>query len=472
MTDFNRRQFLSGAAVGLGSMALGSFMAQGAESARALGTHFPAKAKRVIYLLQAGGPPQMELFDYKPGLEKWRGQKLPDSVRQGQAFATSAGTVPHILPAIGAFKQYGQCGRWLAASMPHIGSIVDDICIIDSMYTDHINHAPAVTFLQTGSPIAGRPAIGAWVDYGLGSMNANLPSFVVLSSLGEGLVCGQPLYEHLWGAGFLPAAHQGTKLRGGADPCLFVKNPDGLSAGQKRAMLDTLGSLNRSHLQTSGDPEIAARISQGELAYRMQTSVPDLTDFSDEPASVFELYGPMSRVPGTYAYNCLMARRMAERDVRFIQIYHTGWDFHKELESRLTKQLRCVDQASAALVKDLKQRGLLDDTLVVWGGEFGRSVSIEAVKGDVKSPQSFGRDHHVRCFTTWMAGAGVKPGISYGSTDDFSFNVVDKGVHIHDLQATMLERLGIDHTRLTARYQGRDFRLTDVHGKVIKEILS
>jgi len=470
MHDLNRRSFLSGSAVGLGSLALGSLFADAAEGGRPVGPHFPAKAKRVIYLHQAGAPPQMELFDYKPGLEKWRGQKIPDSFRGGITFSVAgAGQAPLVVPSLKPFKQYGKCGRWLCESIPHMGSIVDDISIIDSMHTEHINHAPAITFLQTGAPIPGRPSIGAWASYGLGSMNADLPSFVVLSSVPSFTDCGQPLYEHLWGSGFLPAEHQGTKFRAGASPVLFVKNPDGVSSDAKRAMLDSLGQVNGRHFAEAGDPEIKARIAQAELAFRMQTSVPDLIDFSKESAATLDLYGPMVRTPGTYAYNCLMARRLAERDVRFIQLYHTGWDFHQHITSQLPAQIQNVDQPTAGLIKDLKQRGLLDDTLVIWGGEFGRTVCVQ---GDINNNATYGRDHHGRCFTTWMAGAGVKGGHSHGTTDDFSVSVVAEGVHINDLQATILDRLGFDHTRLTTRYQGRDFRLTDVHGKVVKEILS
>ncbi|MEN9361716.1 MAG: hypothetical protein RL095_3251 [Verrucomicrobiota bacterium] len=465
-----RRSFLSGSALGLGSLAFGALFAQGAEGAQPVGPHFPAKAKRVIYLHQAGAPPQMELFDYKPGLAKWHGKRLPDSFKKNLTFSVAgADQEPLIVPSLKPFKQYGQSGRWMCESIPHIGSLADDICIIDSMHTEHINHAPAITLLQSGSPIPGRPSMGSWASYGLGSMNADLPAFVVLSSVPTFTDCGQPLYEHLWSSGFLPAEHQGTKLRAGSAPVLHVKNPEGMPAEAKRAMVDALSQANRAHFDLFHDPEISARVTQAELAFRMQTSVPDLIDFSKESPAVLDSYGPMVRTPGTYAYNCLLARRLAERNVRFIQLYHTGWDFHGHITTQLPAQIQNVDQPTAALIKDLKQRGLLDDTLVVWGGEFGRTVCVQ---GNIKDTAKFGRDHHGNCFTTWMAGAGVKAGHSHGTTDDFSVSVVDKGVHVHDLQATILERLGFDHTRLTARYQGRDFRLTDVHGHVVKELLS
>ena len=476
-----RREFLGGASMGLGAAALASLMgspasalsggapaaAAGPAPGFAHGTHFPAKAKRVIYLHQGGGPPQMEIFDYKPGLAAMRGQRLPDSVRGNQKVTTmTAGQAPILTPALKPFLRRGQSGRWTSSLFPHIGSIADEVTFIDSMNTEQINHAPAITFLQSGSPIPGRPSMGAWASYGLGSANDNLPSFVVLTSVPVWTDCGQPLYEHLWGSGFLPSAYQGTKLRAGTNPVLFLKNPDGVPPELRRSMLDALGAANQARAAQVADPEITARVAQYELAYRMQTSVPELADLSDEPAEIFEMYGPESRKPGTYAWNCILARRLAERGVRFVQLYHTGWDFHHNITSQLPAQAHDTDQPSAALVKDLHRRGLLEDTLVVWGGEFGRGVTAQ----DAGRP-NFGRDHHGRCFTVWMAGAGVKQGHTHGKTDDFSYNVVEDGVHIHDLQATILERLGFDHERLTYRSQGRDFRLTDVAGHVVKGIL-
>ncbi len=492
-----RREFLGGASLGLGTAALASLLgsrgspalaasASGASPGKAaaagqpaglpMGPHFPAKAKRVIYLHQAGGPPQMEIFDYKPGLAALRGQLLPDSVRGNQKVTTmTANQPPRLEPAMAPFQRRGQSGCWVSQMFPGMGSIVDEISLIHTMNTEQINHAPAITFLQSGSPIPGRPSLGAWASYGLGSANDNLPSFVVLTSIPAGADCGQPLYEHLWGSGFLPSVHQATKLRPGASPVLFLKNPNGVPTAVRRAMLDSLSAANEARAAQVADPEITARVAQYELAYRMQTSVPELADLSDEPAEVFEMYGPQSRKPGTYAWNCILARRLAERGVRFVQLYHTGWDFHNQIRRQLAIQAKETDQASAALVKDLARRGLLDDTLVVWGGEFGRSVTVQTASGGAGrgiNENHSGRDHHGRCFTTWLAGAGVKRGHTHGKTDDFSFNIVEDGVHIHDLQATILERLGFDHERLTYRAQGRDFRLTDIHGHVVKGILA
>ncbi len=483
-----RRELLGGASLGLGAAAFASLVGSrdasalvsaatpGAHAAQVpaaaalpVAPHFPAKAKRVIYLCQAGGPPQMEIFDHKPSLAAMAGKRLPDSVRGNQRLTQiSAGSPPIIAPAFKPFSRHGQSGRWMSDLFPGLGSIVNEVTFIDTMNTEQINHAPAITFLQTGSPIPGRPGMGAWASYGLGSANENLPAFVVLNSTPVDLDCGQPLYEHLWGSGFLPAVHQGTQFRSGADPVLFLKNPDGMPAEQRRAMLDLIAAANQAHAAQAADPEIAARVAQYELAYRMQTSAPELADLSDEPDEVFDMYGPESRKPGTYARNCILARRLAERGVRFIQLYHTGWDFHGELPMRIAKEARDTDRPSAALVKDLARRGLLEDTLVVWGGEFGRGVTIQAGKGKME----YGRDHHGRNFTVWMAGAGVKRGHTHGKTDDFSYNIVEDGVHIHDLQATILERLGFDHERLTHRSQGRDFRLTDVHGKVVGGVLA
>ncbi len=429
--------------------------------------HLPPKAKRVIFLTQSGGPSQIELFDEKPSLEKWAGTELPESVRQGQRLTTmTSGQKQLVMPARTKFLRHGQSGASLGEWLPHMASIVDDICLIKSMHTEQINHAPAMTFLLTGGQIPGRPSIGSWASYGLGSVNRNLPDYLVLISKMQ-RPSDQPLYDHYWGSGFLPSRFQGVKLRNSREPVLYLKDPAGLPRELRRSMLDGLRDLNTQHLAETGDPEISTRIRQYEMAYRMQTSIPELAEFNDEPESTFALYGAESRRPGSYAANCILARRLAERGVRFIQLFHPDWDHHSRLSSWCTARCRDTDQATAALIKDLKQRGMLEDTLVVWGGEFGRGV---AGQGDWKSIEA-GRDHHPRCFTMWMAGAGVQPGITHGSTDEFSYNVAENPVHVHDLQATILHQLGIDHERLTYRFQGRDFRLTDVHGRVVQEVL-
>jgi hypothetical protein len=429
--------------------------------------HHPAKAKRVIYLFMAGGPSQMETFDYKPVLNQRNGEQLPDSVRQGQRLTGMSGNQSS-LPLAGSvykFNQHGKNGTWVSELLPHTAKVVDDFCIIQSMYTEAINHDPAITFLQTGSELSGRPSIGAWVHYGLGSDNENLPAFVVLITPGK---VDQPLYARLWGSGFLPSRHQGVQFRSGSEPVLYLNNPDGISADGRRLMLDRLKELHEHAAEKSGDTEIETRIAQYEMAYRMQSSVPDVMDMSKETPETFELYGPDSKKPGTFAANCLLARRLAEKGVKFIQLYHQGWDQHGNLPKAIATQCKETDQASAALITDLKQRGLLDDTLVIWGGEFGRtSYSQGKLTAD-----NYGRDHHPRCFTTWMAGGGVKPGTVYGETDDFSYNVAKDGVHVHDFHATMLHLMGVDHERLTYFFQGRRFRLTDVHGKVVKAILA
>ena len=433
--------------------------------------HHVAKAKRVIYLFQEGAPSQLELFDYKPQLEKLRGQELPDSVRMGQRITgmTSIQKSLPLVPSVFSFKQHGKSGAWVSSLLPHTAKMVDELCIIRSMYTEAINHDPAMTFIQTGAQTPGRPSIGSWLSYGLGSMNADLPAFVVLVSIGSA-GSGQPLTPRLWGSGFLPSEHQGVRLRSTGDAVLYLGNPPGVTANAQRESLATIGELNRIEHETIGDPEILARIKNHELAYRMQTSVPDLLDTSGEPDKVYEMYGPAAKTRGTFASNCLMARRLVERGVRFVQLYHTKWDHHANLPGDLPKQCADIDQPCAALLTDLKQRGMLDDTLVIWGGEFGRTVYCQ---GDLTTG-NYGRDHHPRCFTMWMAGGGVKPGITYGETDDFSYNILDQknhGVHVHDLQATILHLLGLDHTKLTYRSQGRDFRLTDVSGQVKKELL-
>ena len=432
--------------------------------------HFPPTAKRVIFLHQSGGPAQMDLFDYKPQLEKTRGQDLPGSIRMGQRITgmTSGQATLPVAPSIFKFQQHGQSGAWLSELLPHTAGIVDDLAIVRTMHTDAINHDPAITFIQSGSQQPGRPSMGAWVSYGLGSENQNLPSFVVMVSQSSALNVDQPLFSRLWGPGFLPSKYQGVTFRGGSDPVLYLSDPPGVDKGTRRRMLDGLAKLNGMHAEAYGDPEIETRIQQYEMAFRMQTSVPELVDLSKEPDHIFELYGPDSRKPGTYAWQCLLARRLAERNVRFIQIYKRGWDQHNDLPRDLTLQTKSVDQPSAALIKDLKQRGLLEDTLVIWGGEFGRTVYCQGKLMET----NYGRDHHPRCFTMWMAGGGVKPGTVLGETDDYCYNIVSDPVHIHDLQATILNRLGVDHKRLTYKFQGRHFRLTDVSGEVVKKLLA
>lgn len=474
----NRRIFLQrGAGLGLSalfSMLTADGLADGPARKRVGGLpgvpHFPAKAKRVIYLFQSGAPSQMELFDPKPKLADRRGEDLPDSIRNGQRLTgmTAGQKKFPVAPNIFKFAQHGKAGIWMSELLPHMGEIADEITVINSMFTDAINHDPAVTFFQTGSQIAGRPSIGSWLTYGLGTENRDLPSYVVLTSKGTGRADDQPLYDRLWGSGFLPTQFQGVKFRNQGDPVLFLSDPEGVDRHTRRDMLNDLMELNKMRLSTVGDPEIATRISQYELAFRMQTSVPDLTDISKEPSSVLEMYGPEVKKPGTYAYNCLLARRLAERGVRFVQLFHMGWDQHFNLPKAIRGQAYDTDQPSAALIKDLKQRGLLDDTLVVWGGEFGRTVYSQ---GDLTA-DDYGRDHHPRCFSIWLAGAGIKRGLAYGKTDDYCYNILENPVSVHDLHATLLHLLGIDHKRLTYRYQGRDFRLTDVFGERVDGILA
>jgi len=472
--NFNRREFLRKSGMGLGAMALSSLLNPlgGASSLSTaqpdlLGsTHFAPKAKRVVYLFQSGGPSQLETFDYKPLLRKMNGEDLPDSVRQGQRL-TGMSAGQSSLPLAGSkfgFSQYGKCRAWVSDLLPYTSQIVDDLCFIKSMHTEAINHDPAITFFQTGSQQAGRPSIGAWLSYGLGSDNENLPGFIVLVSKNAG---GQPLYARLWGNAFLPSRHQGVQFRSGKDPVLFLNDPNGFHRKDRAKMLDYLQQLNEVQNEAYGDPELTNRIAQYEMAFRMQTSVPDVTDLSDEPDWVFDMYGPDSRNPGTYAANCLLARRLLEKDVKFVQLYHQGWDQHLDLPNGIKNQCKKTDQASAALVKDLKQRGLLEDTLVVWGGEFGRTNYSQGKL----TPTNYGRDHHPRCFTMWMAGGGVKPGFTYGETDDFGYNIVQDPVHVHDFQATLMHLMGIDHERLTFKHQGRRYRLTDVEGHVVKDIL-
>ncbi len=464
----NRRQFLNQAGVSLGSMALASLSGEAALAASA--AHFAPKAKRIIYLFMHGGPSQLDLFDHKPGLMKMHGQELPPSVRGDQRLTgmTSAQKTLPVTSSIFRFAQHGQSGAWVSELLPHTARLVDEMCIIRSMHTEAINHDPAVTFLQTGHQQPGRPSFGAWASYGLGSMSSSLPAFVVLLSRGSAARPADPLYARLWGSGFLPSNHQGVAFRSSGDPVLYLSNPAGLDAATRRDQLDVLAVLNQKQLAVQRDPEIATRISQYEMAFRMQSSVPDLTDLRDESAATLEAYGPQARQPGSFAANCLLARRMAERGVRFIQLYHRGWDQHYNLPSDLRLQCGDIDQPCAALLLDLKKRGMLDDTLVVWGGEFGRTTYIQGAL----EPTNYGRDHHGRCFTMWLAGGGVKPGIRHGETDDFCYNVTRDPVHVHDLNATLLHLMGIDHTRLTYRFQGRDYRLTDVHGSVVKGLLA
>jgi hypothetical protein len=468
-----RRYFLQRSGVGLGATALACLMNEDA-TGQATGAlpsipHFAANAKRVIYLFQSGAPSQMDLFDYKPRLRSMFNQDLPDSVRRGQRLTGMTATQERfpIAPSMYRFARHGRSGATISELMPHLASVADDLCFIKSMHTEAINHDPAITFFQSGAQLAGRPSMGAWLAYGLGSENRDLPAFIVMISQGSGNPADQPLYDRLWGSGFLPSQYQGVKFRSTGDPVLFLSNPDGIDATTRRRMLDDLARLNQMRLEESGDPEIRTRIAQYELAYRMQTAVPELTDISREPRRVLDMYGPEVERPGSYAFNCLLARRLSERGVRFVQLFHRGWDQHTNLPRQITGQARDTDQASAALIRDLKMRGLLDETLVIWGGEFGRTVYCQGTL----THDNYGRDHHPRCFTFWLAGGGVKPGMSYGQTDDFSYNIDENPVHVHDLHATMLHCLGIDHRRLTYRYQGRNHRLTDVHGNVVEEIL-
>lgn len=424
------------------------------------GMHHQPTAKRVIYLFQSGAPSQLELLDYKPGLQQLAKTELPDSVRMGQrltGMTANQSSFP-VAPSIFGFRQHGEAGTWLSELLPYTARLADDMCVIRSVHTDAINHDPAITMIQTGSQLAGRPSVGAWVSYGLGTLNSNLPSFVVMTSRGSGRAAGQPLYDRLWGSGPLPSQHQGVKLRAGSDPILYLSNPAGCTTRLRREMLDDVRSLNEARYEETFDPEIQSRIEQYELAFRMQSAVPDLTDLSGEPDHVLEKYGPDVHKPGTYARNCLLARRLAERDVRFVQLFHIGWDQHNAMPDHLPKQCRDTDQPSWALVDDLKERGLLDDTLVIWGGEFGRTVYSQ---GKITKDE-YGRDHHPRCFSMWMAGGGIRPGMTYGQTDDYCYNIEEHPVAINDLNATMLHTLGIDHERLSVPFQGLDLRLTGV----------
>jgi hypothetical protein len=465
-----RRYFFGKASAGLGVAALSSLLQADQIAGTPALPHFPATAKRVIFLFQSGGPSQMDLFDFKPRLKELATTELPDSVRGGQrltGMSSGQASFP-VAPSVFQFQQHGGSGAWLSELMPHLAKASDDLCFIKSMHTDAINHDPAVTFFQTGFQIAGRPSIGSWLAYGLGSENKNLPAFVVMISQGSGNPNDQPLADRQWGSGFLPTKYQGVKFRSLGDPVLYLSDPAGFNSQARRRFIDDVARLNQVEMEQFEDPEIATRIAQYEMAYKMQSSVPELTDLSKESPHTFDLYGPEARKPGTFAANCLLARRMAERGVRFIQLFHRGWDQHGELPKQLPGQARDTDQASAALVQDLKERGLLKDTLVVWGGEFGRTVYCQGKL----TADNYGRDHHPRCFTMWMAGGGIKPGISLGATDDYGYNIVQDPVHVHDLHATILRTLGIDHTRLTYKFQGRAFRLTDVSGTVVKQILA
>lgn len=468
----SRRDFLAGAGIGLGSIALADMLAQNTSAAEAVdqgvlgASHFAPKAKRIIYLFMSGAPSQLDLLDYKPQLNRMNGQQLPESVRGTQRLTGMSGNQSSI-PLVGSpfkFSQHGQSGAWFSELLPHTASIADDLCVVNSMYTEAINHGPGVTFLQTGTQIAGRPSMGAWLSYGLGQDNANLPSFVVLITKDKG---GQPLGSHLWGSGFLPSRHQGVLFRAAKDPVLYLGNPSGISSDSRRMLLNRLKELHKHQLETTADSEIQSRIDHYEMAWSMQTSVPEATDISDEPKSVLDEYGPNVSTPGTFAANCLQARRLAERGVRFIQLYHQDWDHHGGLPNALPAICKETDQPAAALVKDLKRCGLLDDTLVVWGGEFGRTNYCQG-----KIQANFGRDHHPRCYSIWLAGGGIKAGSVYGETDELGYNVATNGLHIHDLHATILHLLGIDHERLTYKFQGRRYRLTDVHGKLVEGIVS
>ena len=473
VSGMNRRVFMRNSVLGLGGLAyssLGNAAPSNSDPSKILSElpHHNAKVKRVIYLFQSGAPSQLELFDYKPKLKEMFGQELPASVRGNQRVTGMTSNQRSFPIAMGdfAFAQYGKSGAWLSEFLPYHQKIADDLCFIKTMHTEAINHDPAVTFVQTGSQQAGRPSMGSWISYGLGSENENLPSFVVLLSRGN--QGGQPLYAKLWGNGFLPSEHQGVMFRSGDDPVLYLNDPKGITRESRARMLGALERLHEHQYEQLGDESIKSRIAQYEMAFRMQMSVPETVDVSDEPDSVFEAYGEKSKEPGTYAHNCLLARKLVEKGVRFVQLYHQDWDMHGNLPRQMKMLTKEVDQPSAALVHDLKRRGLLEDTLVIWGGEFGRGAYSQGKL----TPDNYGRDHHPRNFTIWMAGAGVKPGITYGETDDFSYNIIKDPVHVHDFQATVMHMMGIDHKRFTFRHQGRRYRLTDVHGEVVQGVLA
>lgn len=467
----SRRSILKSFGLGLGSIALTDLMANAStrepsNTSVERASHYSPKAKRVIFLFQSGGPSHLDLFDFKQQLISDNGKELPESIRQGQRLTAMSGNQAS-LPLVGTpfkFKRYGESGQEISELLPHTAKQADDLCIVRSLFTEAINHGPAVTHMQTGSQFPGRPSMGAWLQYGLGTENENLPAFVVMVTKNKG---GQPLVSRLWGSGFLPSRFQGVRFRASKDPVLYLNNPPGISAASRRSQLDALKQLHETKLEEGFDPKIENRISQYELAFRMQKSIPEVTDVASEPEHILKSYGPDVKKPGSFASNCLLARRLAERGVRFIQLYHPGWDQHGGLPGGIRNQCRETDQPSAALLQDLKQRGLLDDTLVIWGGEFGRTNYCQG-----KFSKNFGRDHHPRCFSIWMAGGGVKPGTSYGETDDYGYNIASDGVHIHDLHATIMHLMGIDHERLTYKYQGRWFRLTDVHGEIVKPIVA
>jgi hypothetical protein len=469
----NRRRFLSKLGLGVGSMALGSLLIPdlfrgGEEEAAITGLpHFAPKAKRIIYLFQNGAPSQLDLFDYKPLLNKMQGEDLPPSIRMGQRLTGMTADQKKFPLAGSVFKfgQYGQARTWLSELLPYTARVVDDLCFVKSMFTEAINHDPALTFFQTGAQQGNRPSMGSWLSYGLGSENKNLPAFCVLLSKGKGN--GQGVYSKLWSNGFLDSVHQGVQFSSGENPVLYLADPDGMDKPERRKMLDQLAALNEESYKEFGDPEITTRISQYEMAYRMQTAVPEITDLSKEPEDTLKLYGPECLVPGSFSANCLLARKLSESGVRFVQLYHQGWDGHSNLPGEIKGQCKDVDQASAALILDLKQRGLLEETLVVWGGEFGRTNYCQGKL----TVDNYGRDHHPRCFTIWMAGGGVKPGV-YGETDDFGYNITKDPVHVHDFHATMLRLMGLDHEKLTFKHQGRRYRLTDVAGKVVNGLIA
>jgi len=471
-----RREFFGRSAAGLGTAALASLLARDGLAAERSGglpelPHFTPKAKRVIYLFQNGGPTHVDLFDYKPKLIEMHGQPLPQEYIGEKRFSTMTGNTAGkvMLAPVEPFRQRGQSGAWVSDFLPHTAGIADDLCFIHSLHTEQVNHAPAIQFLLSGGELPGRPTAGAWLSYGLGSDNDTLPSFCVMTSVSKGTSCGQIFYDFYWGSGFLPSRFQGVKFRGSSDPVLYLNNPDGVSPSMRRKWLDDIAKLNELKLADYGDPEIATRIAQYEMAYKMQSSVPELTDFSDETEATLALYGPQVKEPGTFAYNCLMARRLAERGVGFVQLMHAGWDQHGSVTTELYTQCKDTDQPSAGLIQDLKQRGLLEDTLVIWGGEFGRTPFLQ---GNINDRPKWGRDHHPYAFSLWMAGGGVKAGFQYGESDDLGINVANNGVHVHDFQATLMHLMGIDHERLTYRFQGRDFRLTDVHGHVVEAVLA
>ena len=468
--EIARRQFLSRTSSGIGVAALATLLEPTRLAAARRSPNHPAKVKRVIWLTQAGAPSQLELFDHKPGLRKLFGTELPDSVRGGQRLTgmTAGQKKFPVAPSAFEFQQRGASGVEWSELLPHTAALADQICVVRSLHTEAINHDPAMTLLQTGHQISGRPSLGAWVSYGLGTENENLPTYVAMISRPSGKTNAQPLHERMWGSGFLPTRHQGVRFSPGRDPVLFLSNPPGVTRDRRRAMLNDLARMNRLKFEDYQDPEIQARIEQYEMAFKMQASVPELADLSTEPQRTFERYGPESKKPGTFAANCILARRLAERGVRFIQLFHRGWDQHNRCPQGLRTQCYDTDQPSAALLGELGERGMLEDTLVIWGGEFGRTVYSQGALTET----TYGRDHHPRCYSIWLAGGGVQGGMSHGQTDDFSYNIVKDPVHIHDLNATVLHLLGFDHERLTHRFQGRDYRLTDIHGRVVNDILT